>query len=372
MTKPRPSGKIHLAAAAACALALPGAAPAGDDGNFFARLAGDGGTVRFEYATAPDGSPARVRLSTGPDGVFEAFVATGSLYLETPDFRLRSLFLDYQPDAELLIAREEVRLQTDDVFAVADLLRYDIESGDMELTGSPDVTQQGPDSSTRFVGMETFVISTDEESNKDIRLRGPSPITISMQNAPDSEEPTGFAAFGETVTIVASPRTGISPMQPEVDSRVDEEGELVFFRAQGSVRLESDALNLRADDLVYDPVRNIVEALGSVFMRRENIEADAGRMVYDLASGQITLTIDPVVSQFSETSVTTISDIDFFIISQRPDGGTEVEYGSSEGPGSTEIRQIDPSERPAAAPPLPALPPSPVVEIDPTAPLQLP
>ena len=57
------------------------------------------------------------------------------------------------------------------------------------------------------------------------------------------------------------------------------------------------------------------------------------------------------------------------MIEQRSDGGVDVEYGSSDGPGTTEIRQIDPKERESDSEPET---PSGPVEIDPTNPAQLP
>ena len=348
------------------------------EAGFFSGLAGPGGSVRFEYDAAPDGTPARVRISQTPTGDFGGLVATGTLLLETDEFRLLSQTLDYTPLDDLMVATGDVDIVRADVEATAQELRYTISNGDIALRGEPDVLQKTEGQNTRFQGMDLFTIRTQESGERTLDLEGDAPITIDMDNAPEPApgaepappaegQPQGFAAFGDKVTIVTSPRTGDgAPIPPRVESRVNAEGALDFFRARGSVRLKSELLDLRADELLYEPERQIVEAIGHVFLRRDGIEADCGRMLYDLSSGQITLTINPVVSQFGQSSVTTVSDIDYFIIVQRPDGGADVEYGSSTGPGRTEIRNLGPGETPGGVilppPPQPKPTPAPAEE----------
>src|SRR5688572_15280317 len=79
---------------------------------------------------------------------------------------------------------------------------------------------------------------------------------------------------------------------PKVNASVRPDGELDIFRASGSVSVRSSTVDLRSDEFLYDAAANRVEALYNVYLKKGGIEADCGRMEYDVKSGTTRLTVN--------------------------------------------------------------------------------
>src|SRR5690606_4150947 len=143
-------------------------------------------------------------------------------------------------------------------------------------------------------------------------------------------------------------------------------GELGLFRGEGSVRLQTEEIDLRSDELIYNAIAQSLEATTNVFFKKETLEADCGRLDYDLEAGRIVLTVDPDVRQFDVDKVIRIWDNDWFIINLREGGGYDISYGATTRTGQTEI--IDLEEYQGATGQVLALPVAPpkveVVELD--------
>lgn len=358
--------RIALATAVAGLMALatpaPSQTPAGS-GDVFSKLAGPGGRVAFQYERLAEDQPARVRMSRAGDGTFEGFFAVGKLRLETSDFLLLCEDLAYRPEQDQLVARRNVRIEREDVQATAAEMHYRVDTGRIRLAGNPDVIQVANGNRTHFRGMDTFLLDQPGDGgDAQVELLGGGPLHVDLSSVDEAAGGETFAGLGRNVRIVAAAN---DDQPPTIKADLGGEGGVRFFRATGSVTLNSDMVNLRADELIYRGEDGIVEAVGHVYVKRDNIEADCGRMVYEVETGKITLTIDPDVRQADASSVTRIWDIDYFIIYQREDGGADIEYGEA---GQSEIIYLDDPEQPGGSTPSSGEP----VEIDVDNPSQLP
>jgi hypothetical protein len=182
-------------------------------------------------------------------------------------------------------------------------------------------------------------------------------------------------ALGDEIDIRVAPR---GEREPIVDAEILPSGELGMFRGEGSVRLSTEQIDLRSDELLYNAVSQRLEATTNVFFKKEALEADAGRLDYDFEAGRIVLTVNPDVRQFDEEKVVRIWDNDWFIINLRDGGGYDISYGSTSRTGQTEILDlkqyeaagVQQSSTAIATPtPAPLATPKPVLsEIDPARP----
>lgn len=359
---------------AALALGLTSAVSAQDENakpGIFNQLAGPGGKVSFITKAHPDGSPASVKASTSPDGGFQRLEAKGRLTLESPQLYLECLQLVFNAAEETIHAQDQVRIRQEGIHSTSDAAIFQIQTGSAQLTGNPVVNYATEENQLHFEGMHTFQLDKDQDGGALMELRGPREIQIAIESKGDasgtSNPGDGFAGLGRTVHIVAAPRGAV---EPDVTMSSPGEGQMGRFHATGSIRLKSETFDLRCDELTYDAAAEQVEALYNVYIKKQGIEADCGRMVYDLATGRITLTIDPDVRQQDPSGTLHIWNMDSFIIEQRPDGtiDTDIRGGPDDEPSMEFISAPEAPKEDSAADSPPAGP----AEIDIEDPRTLP
>jgi len=356
--------------AAAGLLAIAGGAQA--QGGVFDKLAGPGEKVSFKTDKHPNGDRASVRMSMADSGDVGELVAEGALTLDSPKIFLQSLYLRFAGDANTLTAKEDVRIRQENMNATCGEMIYDLGTGDVTLKGNPDVTQTSGNSKNHFSGMDEFTVATADGGGTAVRMAGEkevrmvvTPVTAAPANGAGSGAKSGLSGFGDNIDLKVSPREGVSP---KVNSTLDGAGEIRYFRASGSVRLKSDTVDLRCDELSIDGPARQMEALYNVYLKKDGIEADCGRMVYDLDTGRVVLTVDPDVRQRTATNIVHIWDIDTFVMEPRPNGGYDISYDNPDGPSSTEIISLPPAPSGGGGNEAPNAP----VEINPDNPPALP
>lgn len=292
---------------AACLLALPsflGAESIQDRMSFVKEL---GGSISLSTGRFPDGSPGSLHMGTDEETGQTVFHGEGRIRLQTPDMLLRCDRLEYVPDRDRLVATGNVEIETESLEATAELLVYRTDNQSVELEGQPHVRQETANGTSTFDGMQRFVMQPSADGLRLITLEGPEPIimeTIPAERDGEEEDartaPDGLGNFGHQVRLVVNPRGDI---KPRVRIHLDENDDLALFNAAGSVLLTSEDFNLRSDELSYYARDERFEAIGSVYVRHQTIEADAGRMIYDIQRGRITLTMDPDVRQVEEGEI---------------------------------------------------------------------
>lgn len=301
--------------------------------GIFDALAGPGGgDVRFVTAPAADGKPAVVRARTNDTGEFQGLEATGELVLTTPQFKLACENLTFDGTTEKMTAWGDVSIEQEGVRATGNRLTYDSATRRIVISENPHVTQSMDDNETTFSGMDEFTIITADDGRTEVLLTGRGQMQMDMKEKPGAGADAqggapapssgGFNKLGKNVRIIVSPRGGMTA--PSIAASIAESA-LDTFRAEGSVRVETDDFSLRSDRLEFGGKEQVLTASSNVFMKQDSIDADCGRMVYDLTTDVITLTVNPVVRQATPTGRTTISKIDSFIIRRQTDGSVFTE-----------------------------------------------
>lgn len=324
-------------------------APDGGGGGFLSALAGPGEKVRFSTDKGPDGKPAKVTTSISSNGDFEKMEAIGAITLESPRLNLKANKLVYNGPAQLIEAEGNVQVKQQMVEATANKLRYDLKTNEIVLSGSPVVTQKSENGETKFSGMDSFVLVTKENGETEARMEGAREIEAELKQAPKDGEKkevpkpgAGLNSLGNNVLITVAPR---GRQAPSIYTNV-KESNVDIFRAVGSVRVKTESFDLRADQLEYRGLANELEALYNVFLKQDQIDADCGRMVYDLAQNVMTLTVNPVVRQNSGNGRMIAQKMDSFMIREQADGSYTTEFG---GTPQIEIDSAAPASATAAA-----------------------
>ncbi len=329
-------------------------------GSFLRELAGAGGQVSLITAPHPDGTEEGFTIGTDPQSGEQIFKADGSITLETPELFLQCLHLEFLGAESRLSAEKNITLRTEGIEATSQQMKYDMESGGVVLTGSPHVVQNSPENIVTFDGMDEFEVAQADEGKRAVQLRGSTPITVDMKpvnTTPENAEENGtgvFGGMGKTMNIVTSPRGNV---RPQVNSTMAASGDLEIFHSVGSVVLKSSKFNIRADEIIFRNAAQTFEALGNVFLRQDSIEADCGRMLYDLKTGKVTLSIKPDVRRFEEGGMTKFIKYETLVIT--PQKGTSPDV---QGIGPGQILYMPMTEQPTS-PTTPSKPTG-AIEID--------
>ncbi len=261
------------------------------------------------------------------------------MHLFSPRLDLRALKLDYSAETGVIDAQGEVELQREGVGARSGEMLYNAETGEVTFLDGPEVERLEGGRFTRFHGMERLYLTQNEDGSTEIRLVGGEEIHcdfLPADEAPErlreaaaeagnqeAEGAGGLGALGDELRITTRP--GADDEDPVVLVNTTAEGELKLFRAEGAVTLRGDDLLLRSDVLEFDGQTEKLEALHNVYVRRETIEADCGRLQYDLPTETITLTINPIVRLDQATQYLVISNLDMYRIVRQADGTTTTE-----------------------------------------------
>jgi lipopolysaccharide export system protein LptA len=357
------------------------------------QLAGPGERLRMSTAPHPDGSPSSVEMSMDPETGTERQQARGLITLrifptadaEEPRLTLICYALDFIPDQGVMEAAGDVIFRQEGIDATAQEMTYQVEEGFIEMRGEPVVNQRTGQRNARFEGMEIFVVKTLEDGGRDVEMRGPEEVHILMTTIDEELEDFVVPASTEGVQTTdgeAAPMVGLGDeidirvaprgeMAPIVDADILPSGELGLFRGEGSVRLRTEEIDLRSNELIYDATGQSLQATTNVYFKKDTLEADAGRLDYDLEAGRIVLTVNPDVRQFDVDKVIRIWDNDWFVINLREGGGYDISYGATTREGQTEIMDLEDYEGTTTELlSLPVAPPKvPVVELDPQRPI---
>jgi lipopolysaccharide export system protein LptA len=328
--------------------------------GFLDALAGPGEAVEMTYGRLADGTGGKMKTTVGENGELSMEI-NGRVNLDSPRLTLRSNYLKYDAGQEQLLARGDVFLRQPEATVQSEELEFAIDrgvmtlTGDVEvsqeaftaksqklvydrnvdsfvLTGTPVVEQHTAENEGTFAGMNELQIVRQQNGDVKVQMNGGKEIVCEVKPAngaatkgsaaPAEGAQGGFAGLGSQVKILTRP---LGQEQPRVSLSSTEAGGMGQFYAAGSVLLESQDLNLRADQLQYDASGQRLEALRNVVVRQGNIEAECGHLVYDIAANRIELTIDPVVRQKGPTSTMRISDAASIIIKPNPGGTPSLE-----------------------------------------------
>lgn len=287
-----------------------------------------GGLSQFENMNLKvnkfsDGREPTMDFSLAPDGSFDSFTAVGGpVELKTDEYDLSAGRLVYDAAGELLEATGNVVIRQQGLEATSGQATFNLATGGVVLRGNPDVRQLTGENTAHFAGMEIFNLRRSANGSMEVVLTGKEAIRIDIESKgqPGSGSAGNLTSLGETIQITTSPRRDFSP---RVTAQLGPEGDLSEFRAQGSVNLQSPSVRMVCEELIYDGRR--VEALRNVYIKRDAIEADCGRMLYDLSTGNIDLTIQPDVRQRQPNRVARLYGMEVFEIRPRPDGGTDTQ-----------------------------------------------
>lgn len=310
-------------------------------GGLFDALAGPGGYVRLTTNPHKDGPAGTVRARNSAEGEFLRFTASGRIDLDSTKLKLNADMLDFDGPGQMLTATGEVVVKQEGLEAYCEKLVYNLKDETIVMSGKPRVLQQAEGNRTEFSGMEQFRLITLPNGETEARMEGGERIDVKIRQdapaagvpaatpAPKTGPPKGSSmnALGNNVDISVAPRGNVSPGIVTSAS----ESALQTFRATGSVKVKTEDLDLRCDQLELRGAENILEALHNVYFKQEGIDADCGKMLYDLNTDIITLLVNPVVRQASAKGLTVIRDMDSFIIERQADGSitTDIVGGSS-------------------------------------------
>ncbi len=300
--------------------------------SIFSALAGPGEKVTLKADPPAKGGEHYLRTSTNPDGSIDRFVGKGRVILRSPKLNLEADDLIYMASLNSLVAKGNVKIDQTEVQATARELNYDIETDTITLTGAPKVTQIAEGSVSKFEGMEEFQIKTLDDGSTDIRMNGGDEIICEITSpdmpasgagavTPQETSDGGLSGLGGDVRISTQELNG---EEPAVYVSTLKSGEMGLFRSVGSTLLNSPEMNLRSDLLVFDPTQDTVEALYNVFVKQKGVEVDCGRMLYNLDSEEIRMTIDPVVRQEKPDGISTLSGMEELIITKNEDGSSNI------------------------------------------------
>lgn len=336
--------------AAVLAAALVHAAPAEEvqTSGAFDKLVGPGGSAALTVDPYPDGTQGGVK-AVSKEGAFQKLDAKGSVRLKTDTLDLRATNLEMDVQKQILIATGNVSIDQQGMQATCERLEYRIEERQILMTGNPAITQQTESGSMKSSGMEELIILIGEDGSTAARMeRGKIRIEMEQKEPAGGATPTpaagapargGMSSLGRSTRIDVNPRGDQHPTITLTSSGAD----LDQFRALGSVRVKTDEFDLRADQLEFSSAANTMTALHNVFLRQQGIEADCGRLLYDLNQAVITLSVNPVVRQDGDGGRTTVSRTEQIVLRKGTEGETLAEF---EG---TPKFDFQPSAKPAVA-----------------------
>src|SRR5690606_39740466 len=69
----------------------------------------------------------------------------------------------------------------------------------------------------------------------------------------------------------------LGEMAPIVDAAILPSGELGVFRGEGSVRLRTEEIDLRSNELTYDAIGQSLEATTNVYFKQDTLERSEER-----------------------------------------------------------------------------------------------
>jgi len=293
-------------------------------------LSGSGGKVTLLWGDFPDGTKGTFRASPTPEGGISLTIKA-TIELKTPDFQLNSEYLFFDDSKKTLLAEKKVVVRQTGLLAKADKLTFDVAKSEIRLTGSPSVEQTTDTMRMTSSGMDEIVILRLPNGAADITFTGgkevifqAEPIT-SPAVPPPTPGPPGkggeasanpFGSLSRRLRIIARER---GAMPPSMFIR-SAGGGLEFFRATGSVFVETEDFNLRADQLEYDGIAESLEALYNVYLKQADMEADCGRMQYDLRRDKIILSVNPEVRRRDANGLTVSTNMDSFLIQRNKVG----------------------------------------------------
>ncbi len=348
--------KRHIAAAAvlfaATAFAQEEQSDPAANRNFLKVLAGSAGVAEFITENFADGRPAITTIGQDENGKPVFHAVGGKLLIDSEKLFLRCNDLTFNAGTEQLVAvgdPDRVEIRAEGMEADCARLEYFLSTGDILLTDTGPVSQETPENSVRFEGMDVFRASQGEDGGRTVKLEGPDTITVAVSAREGGE---GFAGLGDQVTIETRPyRTEA----PDVGAELTPENDLARFRAKGDVKVTSESFSLLSEELIYNAVEGLMEANGRIFLKRDDIEAECGRLVYDEATGKISLSVLPVIRQRDADGVTVYYNYDSitYLFSEG-----DIPDADFRGPGGIKYQQI-PKDATGTAP----APPEPSREI---------
>lgn len=336
--EPQPDGDPDIQAIGEDCKTLFTPTPSAGDANAQPQPAGagllgrlsNGGEVFFSTGRLADGTAGSFSIRRDRETGEQVFEARGRLRLETPQFNLQSDALNFREAQRRLAATGSVMVRTPDFEATARDLSYNIANGEITLTGEPRVVQETRENRAEFTGMEMFIARPTEDSRRLVELTGTREIVIDFRPAGENagapaggnaQSPAGLEQLGESLNIRVSPRPD---QHPRVRTILSPENDMEVFSASGSIVLKSTRFDLRSDELTYNAPTQRFEAVGNVYVKQEQMQADCGRLNYDLASGRVTLTINPEVLVFREDGISRTTGCDVVTVQPREGGYPEV------------------------------------------------
>jgi lipopolysaccharide export system protein LptA len=345
---------------ACCAIALISAGTPAQESLFEALSGPEGGGVSLQTGARRDGTPGNQEMQTSPDGSIATFRADGRTTLRSPRINLDADGLLYDHTNRLITATGNVVVDQEGVKATCGKLVYRLATAELVLTETPIVEQRSEKDTSRFTGMETFLLTKDEKGAMRITLSGgeqilmemlppppgsatpsptpsPTPVVTGQAGdaAPKSNAARGLASFGNNVRISTRPLNEVAP-SVVIDALPG--GVFDKMQALGSVLVESDDMRLRADELIYNGPEQRIDARRNVYIKQQNIEADAQAMKYELASGLIELTGKPEIRDQRPNGLYKISQLAAYIITRAEDGTISTKsVAGPDGPIATEF-----------------------------------
>lgn len=361
---------LLVASLAPCAFSAGWAQDDEIPSDFLKALVNPGEKMTLSLEPEADGAIRSWKASIGSDNEFKQLEGEGNVVLLSPRLNLWCKKLVYDAETGLMTATGSVKVKQPGVDAECTSLVYTVKSGELVLTGNPIVKQSSETNSADFEGMEEFHLTRAETGETQIRLNGGDQIKCRMKSvestvpapvaAPGDAAPgkaKGFAGLGNDVKITTDRKAANTPV---VLLSTDQAGEFSLFHAEGAVVVESETMTLRSETLDYDASKELVEALYSVYIKQDTIDANCGRMLYELADEKITLTVNPEVRQTKPDGILNITQMDLYTIVKNPDGSMttnavggpdgnpKYEYlatppATTSGEKSTEPVEIDPN-----------------------------
>lgn len=325
--------------------------------EIFEKLAAPGEKVEL-WTEAPEGGGEHyLRFLNNADGSINRFLGHGRVILRSPKLNLEADELVYEAAMGVLTATGRVQINRPGVKASSGKMVYDLDTQEIVLTEESEVFQETETNRTHFVGMEQFTLVQNEDGSTEVRLTGGEQIQCEMlplegavqaESTPEGQQPdatkkesSGLGALGDNVRIISRPT---NDKQASILVNTTTTGLFDLLRAEGSVVMRSDEMDLRANLLEYDAGADMVEALYNVYIKQGNIEADCGRMVYNLETDQITLSVSPIVREKRENAIMVASEMDAFIIERYPDGTSSTEFvGGPEGQPNISWESLPPA-----------------------------
>jgi lipopolysaccharide export system protein LptA len=328
--------------------------------SFLNAFVGPGEKMILRSDPRPDGTIGTLNAITNPDGSFNRFEGEGLIVMESPKLNLKCEKMVYDGASGILTAKGNVQIAQEGIDATCADLNYDTATGEIRLQGTPVVKQKTEKNTATFDGMDTFVIKKLENGSSEIQMAGgndilcamepleapvaadgttPTPTATPAEGAAAAPADTGFAGLGNNVKINTKAKDDQNP--PSVFVNTTTEGAFEMLRAYGLVELESDTMNLRAESLEYDGVKDMVEALYNVYIKQQEVEANCGRMEYEVAKEKIVLTVNPEVRQTKPDGVLNITQMDSFVMQKNADGTTSTQaFGGPDGSPKYEYEAI--------------------------------